>query len=297
MKVLITGGTGFIGTALSRELRISGYNVIVSTRRKTDSKEKLTWVPPGLIPPETISNIDAVINLAGESIAEGKWTKERKERILSSRVSTTHALVQSMQNANPKPKVLISASAVGYYGPRADDIITEDSSPGSDFLAEVCKAWEAEALKIQESGIRVVIVRFGTVLESDGGALPKMARPFRFFAGGPIGSGRQWFSWIHRDDLTGIIKYALENEAVSGLINTTAPQPVTNKEFSTALGKSLGRPSWLPVPGFVLKIAFGELGGVLLTGQRVIPKKITKAGYQFKYPDIDSALRVIFGKK
>lgn len=297
MKVLITGGTGFIGRALSRELRISGYNVIVSTRRKTDSKEKLTWVPPELIPPETISNIDAVINLAGESIAEGKWTKERKERILSSRVATTRALVQSIQNASTRPKVLISASAVGYYGPRADNIITEDSSPGSDFLAEVCKAWEAEALKIQESGVRVVIVRFGTVLESDGGALPKMARPFKFFAGGPIGSGRQWFSWIHRDDLTGIIKYALENEAVSGPINTTAPQPVTNKEFSTALGKSLGRPSWLPVPGFVLKIAFGELGGMLLTGQRVIPKKITEAGYQFKYPDIDRALRVIFSKK
>ncbi|MEE8329086.1 MAG: TIGR01777 family oxidoreductase, partial [Thermodesulfovibrionia bacterium] len=168
---------------------------------------------------------------------------------------------------------------------------------GSDFLAEVCKAWEAEALKIQESGVRVVIVRFGTVLESDGGALSKMARPFKFFAGGPIGSGRQWFSWIHRDDLTGIIKYALENGDVSGPINTTAPQPVTNKEFSAALGKSLGRPSWLPVPGFVLKIAFGELGGVLLTGQRVIPKKITEAGYQFKYPDIDSALRAIFGNK
>ncbi len=297
MNILITGGTGFIGRALSRKLRISGYNVIVSTRHKTDSKEKLTWVPPGLIPPEIISNIDAVINLAGESIAEGKWTKERKERILSSRVSTTRALVQSMQNANPKPKVLISASAVGYYGPHGDEIIAEDSSPGSDFLAEVCKAWEAEALKIQESGVRVIIVRFGTVLESDGGALPKMARPFKFFAGGPVGSGRQWFSWIHRDDLTGIIKYVLENGAVSGPINTTAPQPVTNKEFSTALGKSLGRPSWLPVPGFVLKIAFGELGGVLLTGQRVIPKKITEAGYQFKYPDIDRALRAIFGKK
>ncbi|MEF9476181.1 MAG: TIGR01777 family oxidoreductase [Candidatus Mariimomonas ferrooxydans] len=191
----------------------------------------------------------------------------------------------------------MSASAVGYYGPHGDEIIAEDSSSGSDFLAEVCKAWETEALKIQESGVRVVIVRFGTVLESDGGALPKMARPFKFFAGGPVGSGRQWFSWIHRDDLTGIIKYALENVAVSGPINTTAPQPVINKEFSDALGKSLSRPSWLPVPGFVLKIAFGELGGVLLTGQRVIPKKITEAGYQFKYPDIDRALRAIFGKK
>ncbi len=297
MKVLITGGTGFIGRALSRELRLSGYNIIVSTRRKTDSKKELTWVPPELIPPETISNIDAVINLAGESIAAGKWTKERKERIMLSRVSTTRALVQSMQNANPKPKVLISASAVGYYGPRGDEIIAEDSSPGSDFLAEVCKAWEAEALKIQESGVRVVIMRFGTVLESDGGALPKMAMPFKFFAGGPVGSGRQWFSWIHRDDLTGIIKYALENGDVSGPINTTAPQPVTNKEFSAALGKSLSRPSWLPVPGFVLKIALGELGGVLLTGQRVIPKKITEAGYQFKYPDIDRALRAIFGNK
>lgn len=319
MRVLITGGAGFIGSALSHELSSSGHNVLITTRRQSVSKEILTWKPPALIPPDTISNIDAVINLAGESIASGRWTAAKKERILSSRINTTRALVESMKKIplNPpllkgdrgrllekggggdfkKPKVLISASAVGYYGPRGDENISEDSLSGTDFLAEVCKAWEAEALKAQELGVRVVITRFGTVLESDGGALPKMARPFRFFLGGPIGSGKQWFSWTHREDLIGIIKYVLENKAISGPINVTAPQPVTNKEFSSAIGRALGRPSWLPVPGFVLKIAFGELGSVLLTGQRVMPEKISKAGYQFKYPDVDRALRAIFCKR
>ena len=297
MNILITGGTGFIGAALSRELVSSAHNVIITTRRQTDSKEKLTWKPPALIPPDTISNIDAVINLAGESIASGRWTKTRKERIMSSRINTTRALVQSMQNVNPGPKVLISASAIGYYGPRGDEHVTEDTPPGTDFLAEVCKVWEAEALKAEELGVRVVLIRIGGVLESDGGALPKMIIPFKFFLGGPIGSGKQWFSWIHRDDIVGIIKYALENKSISGPVNLTAPQPVTNKEFSSALGRALSRPSWLPVPGFMVKIALGELGDILLTGQRVLPEKILKAGYEFEHPDVDGALRAIFEKK
>lgn len=297
MKVLITGGTGFIGGALSRELKNSGHNVIVTTRRRTDSKEKLTWNLPTLIPSDTMSNIDAVVNLAGEPIAAGRWTKKRKQLIMSSRTNITRALVQSMQNANPKPKVLISASAIGFYGPCRDEFVTEDTPPGTDFLADVCKAWEAEALKAEELGVRVVLVRIGGVLESDGGALPKMIMPFKFFLGGPIGSGKQWFSWIHRDDITGIIKYALENELISGPINLTAPEPVTNKEFSSAIGRAISRPSWLPVPGFIVKITFGELGDILLTGQRVLPEKALKAGYKFKYPDVDGALRTIFSKK
>lgn len=297
MNVLITGGTGFIGKALSRELVSSGHNVIITTRRQTDSKEKLTWNLPALIPSDTMSNIDAVVNLAGESIASGRWTKTRKERIMSSRTNITRALVQSMQNANPKPKVLISASAIGFYGPRGDEFVTEDTPPGTDFLADVCKAWEAEALKAEEMGVRVVPVRIGGVLESDGGALPKMIMPFKFFLGGPIGSGKQWFSWIHRDDITGIIKYALENELISGPINLTAPEPVTNKEFSSALGRAISRPSWLPVPGFIVKLTLGELGDIILTGQRVLPEKALKAGYKFKHPDVDEALRTIFSKK
>lgn len=297
MNILITGGTGFIGTPLSRELGKSGHIAVVTTRRQSDSKEKLTWNPPDLIPSDVIAKFDAVINLAGEPIAPGRWTKERKERILSSRINTTRALVESMKNARERPKVLISASAIGYYGAHGDEYVTEDTQPASDFLADVCRQWESEALRAKELGIRVVLVRIGGVLEFDGGALPQMIIPFKFFLGGPIGSGRQWFSWIHRDDVVGIIKYSLENESISGPVNSTAPTPVTNKEFSDALGKALGKPSWLAVPGFMVKLTLGELGSVLLTGQRVLPEKALKAGYKFKYTDVNEALRVIFRRK
>lgn len=297
MNVLITGGGGFIGKSLTKELRNSGHNVIITTRRKTDSKDKLTWNPPDLIPTDSLTNIDAVINLAGESIASGRWTTARKERLISSRIDTTRALVESIKNADPGPKVFISASAIGYYGPHRDEFITEDSPPASDFLADLCVKWEAEALKAKELGLRVVLIRTGGVLESDGGALPPMTIPFKFFLGGPVGNGKQWFSWIHMDDETGIIRYALENEAVSGPVNATAPNPVTNKELSSAIGRVLSRPSWLTVPGFIVKLTLGELGDMLLTGQRVLPEKMLKAGYKFKYTDIDLALRTIFSKK
>jgi len=311
MKILITGGTGFIGTPLSRELRNSGHTVVVTTRRLSDSGEKLTWNPPALIPSDVISGFDAVINLAGESVAPGRWTKKRKELIMSSRVNTTRALVESMKQKEEEtpltplvrgerrrlPKVLISASAIGYYGAHGDEYVTEDTPPAPDFLARVCKAWEAEAVKAQELGLRVVIIRIGGVLESGGGALPKMITPFKFFLGGPVVSGRQWFSWVHRDDVIGIIKYALENESVSGPVNVVSPNPATNKEFSYAIGKALHRPSWLAVPAFVVKLTLGELGGMLLTGQRVMPEKILKSGYNFKYPEIESALKAIFRKR
>ncbi|MBI5055801.1 MAG: TIGR01777 family protein [Nitrospirae bacterium] len=314
MKILIIGGTGFIGTPLSRELRNAGHTVVVTTRRPSGSKDKLTWNPPALISADTISGFDAVINLAGEPIAPGRWTKERKELIMSSRINTTRALVDSMEPVSPclmlargerrdfrpgktGPKILINASAIGYYGAHWDEYVTEETPPASDFLAEVCKAWEAEALRARDFDTRVVLVRIGGVLESDGGALPEMMVPFKFFLGGPIGSGKQWFSWVHRDDVVGIIKYALENESVSGPVNAAAPNPVTNKEFSSALGKALGRPSWLAVPGFVVKLTLGELGGVLLTGQRVLPEKALKAGYHFKYSEVNGALNAILKKE
>ncbi|MBI4654380.1 MAG: TIGR01777 family protein [Nitrospirae bacterium] len=324
MNILITGGGGFIGKPLSRELLNSGHNVIVTTRRQITPKdnanppsppfskggmggflEMLTWNPPTLIPPEIMSSIDAVINLAGESIASGRWTKRRKGLILSSRINTTLALVQSMKqiplypplskgDGGRLPKVLISASAIGYYGPCGDEFVTEDTPPGTDFLAEVCKAWEAEALKAEESGVRVVLLRLGAVLESDGGALPKIALPFKFFLGGPIGNGKQWFSWVHRDDVLGIIKFSLENDSISGPVNITAPNPVRNKEFCTSLGNAIHRPSWLPVPAWIVKLTLGELGDVLLEGQRVAPEKTMKEGYKFKYPELNEALRAIF---
>ncbi len=297
MNVLITGGTGFIGRALTKELRNSGHKVIITTRRQTDSEDKLTWNPPDLISNDMLSNIDAVINLAGESIASGRWTKARKERILSSRINVTRALVESIKDSNPKPKVLISASAIGFYGAHGDEYITEDNLPSSDFLANVCVKWEAEAIKAQELGLRVVLIRTGGVLESDGGAIPPMTIPFKFFLGGPVGNGKQWFSWIHMDDETGIIRYALENETVSGPVNATAPNPVTNRELSSAIGRALSRPSWLAVPGFAVKVTLGELGDLLLTGQRVLPEKALNAGYKFKYTDIDLALRTIFSEQ
>jgi NAD dependent epimerase/dehydratase family enzyme len=323
MNILITGGTGFIGTPLTQELRRTGHSVTVTTRSQTAAKDKLTWTPPDLIPPDVISTFDAIINLAGEPIAPQRWSKERKGRILSSRISATRALVESIKQIplNPPllkgetadiplfekegqgeifkrdrkvPKVLISASAIGYYGAHGDEFVTEDTPPADDFLAAVCKQWEAEAYKALDLGIRVVTIRIGGVLEADGGALSQMVIPFKLFLGGPIGSGRQWFSWIHRDDIIGIIKFALENKSISGPVNLTAPNPVTNKEFSRALGRALHRPSFFAVPGFVVQLTLGELGSVLLTGQRVIPEKALKGGYQFKYPDVDGALRAIF---
>ncbi len=294
MNILITGGTGFIGSALSRGLRDAGHSVVLTTRRQTDSSEMLTWNPPELIPTDIISNFDAVVNLAGESIASGRWTMARKERLVSSRIDTTKALVQSMKNAGPGPGVLLSASAIGYYGPRGAEYVTEKTPPASDFLADLCKAWETEALKAEETGVRVVLLRTGIVLGAGGGALAQMVVPFKLFIGGHIGSGEQWLSWIHMDDEVGIIRHALENGSVSGPVNMTAPDPVTNKEFSSALGKALGRPSWLPVPGFVLKIALGELGQIALTGQRVIPEKALETGYEFKYPEVNGALKDIF---
>lgn len=294
MNILITGGTGFIGSALSRDLRDAGQSVVVTTRRQTDSSEMLTWNPPELIPPDIISKFDAVVNLAGESIASGRWTMARKARLVSSRIDTTRALVQSMKDAGPGPEVLLSASAIGYYGPHGAEYVTEKTPPAQDFLADLCKAWETEALKAEEAGARVVLIRTGVVLGEGGGALAQMMIPFKLFIGGHIGSGEQWLSWIHMDDEVGIIRHALENGSVSGPVNMTAPDPVTNKEFSSALGKALGRPSWLPVPGFVLKIALGELGQIALTGQRVIPEKALETGYEFKYPEVNGALKDIF---
>ena len=297
MKVLVIGGSGFIGSALGRELSGAGHQVVVSTRKKTTSRKKLTWNPPELIAPDVISKFDAVINLAGENVFSERWTSERKEKIRSSRVDTTKALVQSMRASTNPPKVLINASAIGYYGPHGDEDVNEGAPPGSDFLAGVCEEWEAAALKANEPGVRVVITRFGLVLGEGGGALSKMLGPFKAFIGGYIGSGKQWMSWIHIDDITGFIRYALENESVSGQFNVTAPKPVTNREFSSALGKVIGRPSFFPVPALALKLALGEFGDVLLTGQRAIPGKAVKAGYTFKHTDVNEALKAILKKK
>lgn len=283
MKIILTGGTGFIGRALSRRLLERGDEAVLLTRKQ---------IPPS---PSSLEGIDAVINLAGEPIA-GRWTKEKKEKIRGSRIDTTRAITVALTKVRQKPKLLINASAVGYYGDTKEAAVDESSPTGCDFLAGVCHEWEEAAKEAEKEGVRVVRLRFGVVLEKDGGALKKMLPPFKLFVGGPIGSGNQWFPWIHRDDLIGAILFALENKTVSGPVNVVAPEQIRQKEFSKIIGKVLRRPSWLPVPSFVLKLLLGEMAEMLLTGQKVIPKKLTETGFRFQFPDPESALKAIFSR-
>ena len=302
MKIVVSGGTGFIGRALCQSLRRQGMSVTVLSRNLQHAKAVLDpaitvveWDGAVSGPWEhELDGAHAVINLAGAPIAEGRWTPKRKQLIVESRVNATRLLVRAISRLTNKPRVLISASGVGYYGTSQDRLFDERNGPGSDFLAELCVAWEQAAQAAQSAGVRVVCLRTGMVLERDGGALAKMVPPFRAFVGGPIAPGTQWVSWIHRDDLIGLIEWALTNEQVSGPVNAVAPEAVTMKEFSGTLGKVLNRPSWLPVPAFALRLAFGELASFMTTGQRVTPKVALDSGYQFRYPQLGSALRSIF---
>ncbi len=244
-------------------------------------------------PPEAFDGVDCVIHLAGESVADGRWNDAKKKRIRESRIAGTRHLVEGIARLQKKPRALVSASAVGYYGSRGDQVLTESASPGDDFLADVCIGWEEEAAKARDLGVRVVSVRVGIVLGSGGGALAKMLTPFRLGLGGRLGSGHQWMPWIHIDDLVGIILHSCQNESVSGPVNGTAPNPVTNREFTKTLGCVLKRPTIFPMPGFMLRLAIGEFGDVLLTSQRAIPEAAQKSGYQFEYPDLEGALREI----
>jgi hypothetical protein len=243
-----------------------------------------------------IEGADAIINLAGAPIADARWTVARKQLLTDSRVLTTRLLVRALSRLSSKPATLISASGIGYYGANDDRRLDEGAPRGHGFLADLCLAWEVEALRAAEFGTRVVILRTGMVLEQDGGALPKMLVPFRLFVGGPIMPGAQWVSWIHRADHIGLIQWVLNTPTVSGPLNAVAPEPVTMKTFCEVLGQMLHRPSWLPVPSFVLNILLGELGTLLTTGQRVIPAKATAGGYLFQYPTLESALRAIVNK-
>jgi len=302
MRIVITGGTGLIGSRLIPTLVHEGYQVLVLARNTVKAKERLgtnveikKWNPleTGL-DSETLEGCYGVVNLAGETI-NSRWTAARKERILNSRIETTAGLVKAMAHVKNRPKVFISASAVGYYGPRGDEELSETAPVGVDFLATVCSKWEEEALKAQDLGVRVVLLRLGVVLASEGGALQQMLLPYRLFAGGPVGSGRQWFSWIHLEDLMKVIQYALINNTLEGPVNATAPQPVSNQEFSRILGQVLYRPSWLPVPAFMMRLAFGEMAGMLLNGQRVIPEKLVRSGFEFKYPSLRQTLENLLG--
>ncbi len=306
MKYVIAGGSGFLGRPLTRELMAKGHAVVVLTRGAARSEggiRQVTW--PGA--PDAadsawereIDGADGVINLAGAGIADKRWSEARKQELRQSRTDSTRALVGAIRAATRRPAVFLSGSAIGFYGPQPEDgpALDETAPPGSDFLSTLAVEWEGEAQAAAALGCRVVILRTGVALAKDGGALEKMIPAFKLFGGGPMGSGRQVLSWIARTDWIELVVWLLRREDAVGVYNATAPQPVTNAEFSKALGEALGRPSWLPVPGFALKAIVGEMAGpALLAGQRVIPKHALDQGFTFQYPDIRSAMKAALQK-
>lgn len=296
MKIAITGGTGLVGTRLITRLQAQGDNCLLLARDAVKAAAQFPTAEVVAYTPQTsgawqgeIAGCDAVINLAGEPLAQGRWTPGRKEEILNSRQIGTAKLVEAIAQANPRPTVLISTSAIGYYGTSETASFTETSPAGQDFLASVCQAWESEAAKVSALGTRWVILRFGIVLGL-GGALGQMLPTFKLFAGGPIGSGRQWFSWIHQDDLVNIMLQALQDGQMAGIYNATAPTPQRMTDFCQTLGQVMGRPSWLPVPDFVLELLLGEAAQVVLQGQQVLPQRLQEMGFRFKFPDAQAAL-------
>ena len=292
MRVLVTGGTGLVGRPACDALRAAGHAVtIVSREPGRVPARAIGWDGLRTAIPET----DAIVNLAGESIASGRWTAARKAAIRSSRVEATRALVDAVAAASPRPKVLVNASAVGYYGAHGDEPLDETAAAGTDFLARLCVEWEAEARRAEALGVRVVVVRLGVVLAPDGGALSAMLLPFRAGLGGPIGGGRQWISWVHRDDVVGLLREAVGNAEYAGPVNATSPNPVTNRDFARALGRALHRPTVLPVPGIGLRLLMGEMATMLLTGQRVLPKVAERLGYAWQQPELPEALERCVG--
>jgi len=302
VKIVIAGGTGFIGTALARHLVVGRHQVIVLTRDLPRAKSQLgnlcecvrwdaehsgDWE-------QALSGSDAIVNLAGASVAGARWTAPRKRVLVDSRIHATRALASALSRWAHKPSVLINASGVGFYGASDDRVLDEHADRGEGFLADLSATWEAEAGSVQALGVRAVCLRIGLVLEKDGGAFPRMAHPFRLFAGGPVMPGTQWVSWIHRADLVRLIEWAMSNEKVSGPVNAVAPNPVTMDEFCRTLGEVLNRPSWIPVPEVILKLVLGELGSLMTTGQRVAPIVAQSGGYRFQHPSLKEALRTIF---
>ncbi|MDI3297824.1 MAG: TIGR01777 family oxidoreductase [Bacillota bacterium] len=321
MRVVVTGGTGLIGRALAEALASEGHGVVVLSRRPAPSAagrlppgvRLLAWpalpagelaLAPGPQAGESgewrraLEEADAVVHLAGESIASGRWTAARKERILQSRVRSTRALVEALEAAERRPKALVSGSAVGYYGPHGDEELTEEAGPGSDFLARVCVAWEREAEAAERLGLRVVRLRTGLVLAREGGALPQLLRPFRLGLGGPLGGGGQWVPWIHLADEVGLIRWALEEERVEGPLNAVAPEPVRQRELARLIGRFLGRPAWFPAPAPLLRLALGEMAeALLLSGQRALPARALALGYRFRYARPEAALEELLGPR
>jgi uncharacterized protein (TIGR01777 family) len=294
MRILITGASGLIGTALPKSFKAKGYELLLASRIEPRSENDIQWNADTGFADEDLprlEGLDATIHLAGESISALRWTDEKKKAIRDSRVHGTRTMIETFARLVKKPKVFISASAIGFYGDRGDDEMTETSSAGDTFLSEVSKEWESESRRAEDMGIRTVLLRNGIVLSKDGGALATMMTPFKLGVGGVVGSGKQWMSWVSLDDVVGIVNYALENENLRGAVNVTSPNPVTNEEFTKTLGEVLYRPTFLPLPEFAVNLVFGEMGDALLIDStKVIPKRLLDAGYEFKYPDLKTAL-------
>ena len=295
MHYLITGGSGFIGSALSRALIADGDRVTVLTRNVARARPRLPGAVALLDSLHEARDVDIVVNLAGENLADRRWTPALKQELRDSRLVTTRRVLNWMSTQTRKPRALISGSAIGWYGPRGDENLREDAAPGEDFAAQLCRDWEAEAMKANALGVRVCTSRTGIVLDHDGGAVKKMLLPFRLGVGGPIGTGQQWISWIARADIVALIRWLATNENASGAYNATAPNPVRNADFAQALGYALRRPAVLPMPAFALRLLLGEMAEMLLTGQCVLPARASAEGFRFKYPELPFALAVIFG--
>jgi uncharacterized protein (TIGR01777 family) len=296
MKVIISGASGLVGTALTRALRAESHTVLHLVRKKKElASTEIRWDPlSAQVDVPALEGADAVVHLSGADISEGRWTPARKEVLRSSRLDSTRVLVDSLARLRQKPRVFVSASAVGYYGNRGDQILTESAAPGGDFLSVLARDWETEATRAAQSGIRTAILRFGVIFSSQGGALPQMVRPFKFGAGGRLGNGRQWMSWIALEDAIDIIQSSISNAAWNGPINVVAPQPVRNSEFADIVGRVLHRPAIFPAPAFLLRLALGEMAdALLLSSQRAIPERLLQNGHPFKFADLETALRTM----
>ena len=294
MRILITGANGLIGGALQRTFREKGYEMLLASRGTPKSDQYIRWNVDSGFADEDLGRLEglaAVIHLAGESISGLRWTEEKKKAIRDSRVLGTRSIIETLARLEKKPKVFISGSAIGFYGDRGNDEMTEASAAGDTFLSHVCKEWEAESRRAEDMGIRTVLPRTGIVLSKDGGALSVMLTPFRLGVGGVVGSGKQWMSWVSLEDVVGALNFALENENLRGAVNVVAPNPVTNEEFTRTLGSVLYRPTILPLPEFAVNLVFGEMGdALLLDSTRVLPKRLRDAGYEFRFTDLKAAL-------